>query len=115
MDAMSCLNSPHIFLVMSGCFSALSVWHEFHFDNGNVIHFPMIQQSGNSQLGRRLIPMAKESIIKVLLNLRWFYIFYFIAGKKPNCVLSNFTTFYLFCFRKQVSKIAVGTLKDGPS
>jgi hypothetical protein len=76
-----CLNSPHVFLVMSGCFTSLSLWREFHFSNANVITFPMINQTGNAQLGRKMSTLIKDSVVKIVLNLRWFYGFYFIFGK----------------------------------
>ena len=42
------LNAPHVWLVMSGCFTALTMWKGFHFSNENLVQFPMIAQTGNT-------------------------------------------------------------------
>ena len=83
------LNVPHIFIVMSGCYTGLMLWKEFHFNNKNVLDFPMIEQTGNSQLGRRLSKIIKKSLINVVLQIRWFLLFYFLMGYKIVDVLSD--------------------------
>lgn len=85
------LNVPHLFLVLSGCFQALAIWKEFHFNNSNVLTFPLLAQTGNAQLGRQVSKMAKNSVWNVVLNLRWFYAFYAILGHRFVNILSEIT------------------------
>ena len=85
------LNVPHMFLVLSGCFQALAIWREFHFNNSNVLAFPLLAQTGNAQLGRQVPKMAKNSVWNVVLNLRWFYAFYAILGHRFVNILSEIT------------------------
>ena len=93
------LNAPHIWLVMSGCFTALTVWKGFHFSNENLVQFPMIAQTGNAQLSRQVPALIKTSFNNVVVNFKWFLLTYIIIGNyiidikyfiffrtlKPNC------------------------------
>ena len=89
LKRQSYLNVPHIFLVLSGCYTGLSLWKEFHFNNKNVVQFPMIEQTGNSQLGRRISKMISKSFVQVVFQMRWFILFYFFIGYNIVDVLSE--------------------------
>ena len=75
------LNAPHIWLVMSGCFTALTMWKGFHFSNENLVQFPMIAQTGNAQLSRQVTGLIRASFNNVLYNSKWFVILYAVFGK----------------------------------
>ena len=83
------LNVPHIFLVLSGCYTGFTLWKDFHFKNKNVLQFPMIEQTGNSQLTRRMSKMINYSLVKVVLELKWFILFHFFIGYSVVDVLSE--------------------------
>ena len=80
-SGQKCLNVPHLFLVLSGCFSALMMWRDFHFGNANLVQFPMIALTGNAQLGRQVSGLIRNSVESVMLNTRWFLILYLTLGK----------------------------------
>ena len=75
------LNAPHVWLVMSGCFTALTMWKGFHFSNENLVQFPMIAQTGNAQLSRQVSGLIKASFNNVVVNFKWFLLLYVIFGK----------------------------------
>ena len=74
------LNAPHVWLVMSGCFTALTMWKGFHFSNENLVQFPMIAQTGNAQLSRQVSGLIKASFNNVVVNFKWFLLLYVIFG-----------------------------------
>ena len=41
VKGQKCLNVPHVFLVLSGAFTGLALWRDFHYKNKNVLQFPM--------------------------------------------------------------------------
>ena len=89
VKGQKCLNVPHVFLVLSGAFTGLALWRDFHYKNKNVLHFPMIEQTGNSQLGRRMSKMIHKSLIKVAKELRFFLVFHFFIGYRIIDILSE--------------------------
>lgn len=94
---IQCLNSPHVFLVLSGCHAGLTLWWDFHFKDGNVIQFPIIEQSGNAQLSRKLFGLVKDSVTSVLLNLQWFYgLYIFFFGSSLESTLSELLRINLY-------------------
>jgi len=83
------LNAPHVWLVMSGCFTALTMWKGFHFSNENLVQFPMIAQTGNAQLSRQVSGLIKASFNNVVVNFKWFLLLYVIFGHRFLNILSE--------------------------
>ena len=79
-DGEKGLNAPHVWLVMSGCFTAVTMWKGFHFSNENLVQFPMIPQTGNAQLSRQVQPLIKTSFNNVVSNFKWFFLLYIVIG-----------------------------------
>ena len=75
-----CINEPHVFLVLSGCYSGFCIWWDYHLKHGNVLHFPAIQQLGIECIRGQLSPLLKDAFSQVVWNLRWFYIGYVVFG-----------------------------------
>jgi len=88
-DGEKGLNAPHVWLVMSGCFTAVTMWKGFHFSNENLVQFPMIPQTGNAQLSRQVQPLIKTSFNNVVSNFKWFLLLYIIIGHRFINILSD--------------------------
>ena len=87
------LNAPHVWLVMSGCFTALTMWKGFHFSNENLVQFPMISQTGNAQLSRQVSGLIKASFNNVVVNFKWFLLLYIIFGM----LFEKKSTYFFIC------------------
>jgi hypothetical protein len=76
-----CLNEPHLFLVLSGMFVGITLWHSLHFKNGNLLSFSPISQHGSSQIRLKMWGICKSSLFTVANNFKWFFAMYIIYGK----------------------------------
>ena len=85
-----CMNEAHVFLIMSGAYTGLRVWWKLYGpSNGNVLRFPLVQQSGNSLLRQRIVPDLIKEAMEVGLNLHWFCILYYFLGQKVELCVSD--------------------------
>ena len=79
----TCINEAHVFLIVSGAYTGFRAWWKLHGpSNGNVLKFPLIQQSGNSLLRQRISGELLKEAFDVGLSLRWFCFGYYILGQR---------------------------------
>ncbi len=82
-SSTTCLNNNYLFVVCSGSFLGFCLWLEFNFQNGNVLDFPLILESGNAQLRSSFKHLMRASSVNVIYNIKWFYFIYFSLGNLP--------------------------------
>jgi len=84
-----CINEAHVFVVVSGGFSGLCLWLDYHLRNGAVLQFRAIQQLGMEYVRGEFSRMLKDALYQVLLNLRWFYLLYLVFGGRLERFLGD--------------------------
>ena len=66
--ALSCVNEPHVFVVLFGAFAGAAAWHRLHFGNGNLVAFPDVEQPGMAQIRLNFWHTCRASFFRVT---RW--------------------------------------------
>ena len=63
--ALSCVNEPHVFVVLFGAFAGAAAWHRLHFGNGNLVAFPDVEQPGMAQIRLKFWHTCRASFFRV--------------------------------------------------
>lgn len=63
--ALSCVNEPHVFVVLFGAFAGAAAWHHLHFGNGNLVSFPDVEQRGMAQIRLKFWGICRGSLFRV--------------------------------------------------
>ena len=63
--ALSCVNEPHVFVVLFGAFAGAAAWHHLHFGNGNLVSFPDVEQPGLAQIRLKFWDICRGSLFRV--------------------------------------------------